>query len=336
MPRSYIHLSLEDRRKIARWHDAKVPVLEIAQRLGRHRATIHRELKRNRFVDAELQKLSGYYALNAQAKAEARRSGLRKLIRHRDLRDVVVDRLKTGWTPEQIAGRLRLDGSDLQVSHETIYQFAYSKDGHAIDLWRHLPEHRRRRRGRGKRRAQTHKFADELSIKHRPEAVSAREEFGHWEGDLIQFRKEFGPANVTSLVERVSRFTLLLRNADRKSKPVMEEIISGLSPLPFHARKSINFDRGFEFSACPHLQAGLGVAVWFCDPQAPWQRGTNENTNGRTRRYLPRETEPTALTNRSLSAICQCLNTTPRKCLGYRTPAEVFREKILAGAGALP
>lgn len=145
-----------------------------AQRLGRHRATIHRELKRNRFVDAELQKLSGYYALNAQAKAEARRSGLRKLIRHRDLRDVVVDRLKTGWTPEQIAGRLRPDGSDLQVSHETIYQFAYSKDGHAIDLWRHLPEHRRRRRGRGKRRAQTHKFADELSIKHRPEAVSAR------------------------------------------------------------------------------------------------------------------------------------------------------------------
>lgn len=197
MPRSYVHLSIEDRRKIARWHDARMPVLEIAQRLGRHRATIHRELKRNRFVDAELQHLSGYYALNAQSKADARRAGLRKLIRHRVLCNTVVDRLKTGWTPEQIAGRLRLDGSDLQVSHETIYQFAYSKDGHAIDLWRHLPEHRRRRRGRGKRRSQAHRFADELSIKCRPEVVDARTEFGHWEGDLIQFRKELGQANVS-------------------------------------------------------------------------------------------------------------------------------------------
>lgn len=162
MPRSYVHLSLEDRRRIAHWHDAKMPVLEIAEHLGRHRATIHRELKRNRFVDAELQDLSGYYAMTAQSICERRRAGLRKLIRHRDLRDVVVDRLKTGWTPQQIAGRLRLEGSALQVSHETIYQFAYSQDGHAIDLWRHLPEHRRRRRGRGKRRSQAHKFADEL------------------------------------------------------------------------------------------------------------------------------------------------------------------------------
>lgn len=335
MPRSYLHLSLEDRRKIARWHDARMPVLEIAQRLGRHRATIHRELKRNRFVDPELQHLSGYYVVNAQSSAEARRAGLRKLIRLGGLRDVVVDQLKTGWTPEQIAGRLRLDGSALQVSHETIYQFVYSKDGHAIDLWRHLPEHRRRRRGRGRRRTQAHRFAEELSISNRPEIVGAREEFGHWEGDLIQFRKEFRPANVTSLVERVSRFTLLLRNADRRSKPVMEEIIAGLWPLPFHTRRSITFDCGFEFLAWPHLQAGLGVATWFGDPQSPWQKGTNENTNGRARRFLPRDTDPTALTNRSLAAICQRLNATPRKCLGYRTPAEVFREKALAGAGPL-
>ena len=321
-------MSISASRIAARSHDAKMLVLAIAERLGRHRATIHRVLKRNRFVDAELQHLSCYFALNAQSKAEARRAGQRKLIRHRDLSGVVVEQLKTGWTPEQIAGRLRLDGSDLQDSHETIYQFAYSKDGHAIDLWRHLPEHRRRRRGRGKRRSQAYRFADELSIKHRPESVGAREEFGHWEGDLIQFRKESGPANVTSLVERVSRFTLLLRNADRRSKPVMEEIIASLAPLPFEARRSITFDRGFEVLAWPHLKAGLGVAVWFCDPQSPWQKGTNENTNGCARRYLPRAADPTA--------ICQRLNATPRKCLGFRTPAEVFREKVLAEAGALP
>jgi IS30 family transposase len=213
---------------------------------------------------------------------------LRKLIRHRDLRAVVVDRLKAGWTPPQIAGRLRPDGSVLQVSHETIYQFACSKDGHAIDLWHHLPEHRRPRRGRGKRRSQVHKFADELSIGNRPAAISAHEEFGSWEGGLIQVRKEFGPANVTSLVKRVTRFTVLLKNAGRKSKPVMEGIISGLSPLPFHARRSITFDRGFEFTAWPHRQAGPGVALWFSDPQAPWQKGTNEDTNGRARRFLNR------------------------------------------------
>ena len=138
-------------------------------------------------------------------------------------------------------------------------------DRHAIDIWRHLPEHRRRRRGRGKRRSQAHRFADELSTNHRPESVGAREEFGHWEEDLIQFRKEAGPANVTLLAERVSRFTFLIRSADRRSKPVMEGIIAGLSPLPFEARRS-TFDRGFEFLAWPHLQAGLGAAVLFCDP----------------------------------------------------------------------
>lgn len=137
-----------------------------------------------------------------------------------------------------------------------------------------------------------------MSIKHRPEAIDAREDFGSWDGNLIQFRKEFGHANVTSLVERVSRITVLLKNADRKSRPVMEGIISGFSPLPFHARRSITFDRGFESTAWSHLQTGLGVAIWFCDPQAPWQKGTNENTNGRARQFLPRETDPTALTNR--------------------------------------
>jgi IS30 family transposase len=116
----------------------------------------------------------------------------------------------------------------------------------------------------------------------------------------------------------------------------MEEIISGLSPLPFHARRSILFDRGFEFTAWPHLQAGLGVAVWFCAPQAPWQKGTNENTNGRARRFLPRDTDPAVLTNRSLAVICRRLNTTPRKCLGYRTPRRSLPRKGLGRAATLP
>ncbi|ETX10574.1 hypothetical protein OCH239_21430 [Roseivivax halodurans JCM 10272] len=144
------------------------------------------------------------------------------------------------------------------------------------------------------------------------------------------FRKEFGTANAASLVERVSRFTLLARNQDRQSKPVMEALIAGLRALPQPARRSITFDRGTEFSAWGHLQAGLGSQTWFCDPQSPWQKGTVENTSNRLRAFLPRKTDPAALTNRYLKSICARLNATPRKCLGYRTPAEVFRGQIMA------
>ena len=151
-----------------------------------------------------------------------------------------------------------------------------------------------------------------------------------WECDLIQFRKRFGKANVTSLVERVSRFTVLLRNNDRQSRPVMDGVIRVLQPLPQMARRSITFDRGTEFTEWSYLKNGIGSQIWFCDPQSPWQKGTVENTNRRTRRWLPRDLDPLTLSDRDLAFICHRLNNTPRKCLGYKTPAEVFRQKIFA------
>ncbi len=171
---------------------------------------------------------------------------------------------------------------------------------------------------------------DTQSLSHRPERTADRVEFGHWERDLMLFRKEHGKINVTSLVERVSRYTVVLRNEDRQSKPIMEMLIQKLASLPAEARQSATFDRGSEFSAWKQLKLGIGMDSWFCDPQAPWQKGTVENTNDRLRRYLPRSTDPTALTNRYLGSICQRLNTTPRKCLGYRTPAEVFENNLAA------
>ena len=122
---------------------------------------------------------------------------------------------------------------------------------------------------------------------HRPDVVRDRKQLGHWECDLIQFRKKFGKANVTSLVERVSRFTVFLRNNDRQSRAIMDGLIDVLGPLPHSARRSITFDRGTEFTDWPYLQAGLGVQTWFCDSQAPWQKGTVENTNRRARKWLP-------------------------------------------------
>ena len=223
---------------------------------------------------------------------------------------------------------MRLERHPIRVSHETIYRFAYSKEGRAEQFYRHLPEHRRRRRPRGYRRHQRGHIFDTQSLSYRPGRIAERLEFGHWECDLMMFRKEHGKVNVTSLVERVSRYAVVMRNEDRTSKPIMESLISGLAPLPAQARQSITFDRGTEFSGCRRLKDGIGADAWFCDPQAPYQKGTVENTNNRLRRYLRRSTEPTALTNRHLMSICRTLNSTPRKCLGYRTPAEVFESEL--------
>lgn len=334
MPRPYTHLSLEERRYLGKWRDAGVPVAEIADRLGRDPSTLHREIRRNTYRDEELPELNGYHPLNAQAKYEDRRAIHRKLGRHPTVRDAVLDRLKAGWSPEQIAGRMKLERHPVRVSHETIYRFAYSETGRALEVFRHLPEHRRRRRPRVGRKPHAARFSKENAISRRPDTVKDRTEFGHWECDLMMFRKEHGHANVTSLVERVSRFTVTLKNHDRQSKPVMDALIDGLAPLPQPARRSITFDRGTEFTAWEHLKAGIGAATWFCDPQAPWQKGTVENTNRRLRRYLPRQADPSAFTNRYLRSICDRLNAQPRKCLGFRTPAEVFREKLMEIAGS--
>ena len=169
----------------------------------------------------------------------------------------------------------------------------------------------------------------DVSILFRPEAVAQRREFGHWEGDLILFRQAFGQQNLTSLVERTTRFAVLLKNDSKRSMPVMSKITSLLRDLPHHARKSITFDRGTEFVSWPHLQTEIGTASWLCDPSAPWQKGTVENANRRTRRWLPRDIDIRQITEPDLRALCDRLNATPCKCLGWRTPAEVFKRKML-------
>ncbi len=314
----YAHLDLEERQKLARWREAKLPMKEIALRLGRAPSTLYREMRRNRFMDDEIPELSGYYGMTAQRAYEKRRAIHRKLVRHPAMKAAVVDRLKAGWSPERIAGRMKLEGHATSVSHETTYRYAYSGDGRSEALYRHLPEHRRRRRPRGTRRHHGRRFSNEDSISLRPVEVSERQQFGHWECDLVMFRKKFGKANITSLVERVSRFTVLAKNADRTSKPVMETLISGLKALPQPARRSITFDRGTEFTAWAHLKAGLGVAPWFCDPQPPWQKGSVEKLNKRARRYLPRETAVAALSDHDMAELSAQLNATPRCCLGHR------------------
>ncbi|GAD57442.1 mobile element protein [Limimaricola cinnabarinus LL-001] len=219
MGRVYAQLTLEERRKIERWRHARVSVNEMARVLRRHRSTIFRELRRNHFQDPCMPKVVGYFAMAAQLRTSDRRARQRKLTWHPQLRDQVVERIKEGWKPEQIAGRMQIERAPLRVCQATIYRYIYAKEGLREELWWYLPTHRKARRPRRARKCRAPKFHRDVSILFRPEAVAQRSQFGHREADLMLFRQRFGSANVTSLVERVSRFTVLLKNADKRTGP---------------------------------------------------------------------------------------------------------------------
>lgn len=326
---AHTELDLRERRAIEDMLNVQMSVGKIAAEIGRHRSTVYREIKRNRFIDTELPKLNGYYGMNAQRSAVYRRARRRKLVRLTDLRNAVIAQLKEGWSPEQIAGRLQFDGHSIRVSHETIYAYVYGPDGQSEDLARHLPNRRKKRQPRHARRSKGLVFPPDRSIHERPAYVKTRETFGDWEGDLMIFERAQGKMNVASLVERKTRFAVLFRNNDRSATHFVNKLMTVLEPLPQPARHSITFDRGIEFRDWRKLKPGIGTEAWFCDPQAPWQKGSVENLNKRARRYLPRDAPVAALSNRDMRAICDRLNDTPRKCLGWKTPTEAFREELV-------
>lgn len=327
----YSHLTLDDRRIVFRLREAKLGASAIASRLGFHPSTIYRELKRNWHKDVETPKISGYYPTVAQNAAAGRRYRLSKLQRDDMLAASIVARLRDAWSPEQIAGRLRQEGSvSGTVCHETIYQYVYGPAGRAVGLYRLLPSRRRRRRARYARKPRRLNIPDENTIKHRPAEIGQRTSFGHWECDLVGFRLEFGKHKLTTLVERSSRYLILASNPSRHSAGIMSGITHGLALLPPACRRSITFDRGSEFASYTVLNKQLGLTSYFCAPQAPWQKGTVENTNGRLRRFLPLDTDLARRTSDDLTALAHRLNTTPRKCLRFKTPAEVFEAFMTA------
>lgn len=269
--------------------------------------------------------MNGYYPTVAHSAAAGRRSRLSKLQQNTVLARRVVESLTMAWSPEQIAGRLRLDGAGAsRVCHETIYRFVYGPQGRPDTLYRLLPSRRHRLRVRYARKPKGLFIPDENTIKRQPADINERLIPGHWECDLVGFRKVFGQHKLTTLVERVSRYVILARNPSRHSAGVMAGIETGLTALPPEWRRSITFDRGTEFTSYAMLMERLGLQSYFCAPQAPWQKGTVENTNGRLRRFLPMETDLATKTDAELTALAYNMNATPRKCLGFRTPSEVF------------
>jgi transposase, IS30 family len=327
MPCTYRQLDLAERRTIFRLLNAKMPVAVIAQELGRHRSTIHREISRNYFHGPR--EYAGYYPLNAQDRANERRRRQRKLCRNLSLRDHIIAGLERCWSPEQIAGRLKHEaGNDGSVCHETIYRYVYGPEGREAGLYRHLPKARRRRHQRYGRKPRSPSIPADRSIQHRPIEVEDRKAFGHWEADLLVFRREHGKANLTSMVERQTRYTILLSNPNRQSNALIGRISQAWQGLPEGSCRTITFDRGTEFAAYSLLALASGTDAYFCDPHSPWQKGAVENANGRIRRFLPGDRNLAELADDELERMTAMLNATPRRCLGYRTPSEVFREQL--------
>jgi len=328
----YDHITLQERHQIARWRDAKVSVLVISEHLGRHPSTIHREIRRNWFDDGPW--LRGYFAVAANERASTRRRRVGKLHRDPELARFVTERLQETWSPEQIAGHLK-STRQLQAyaCHETIYRYVYGPDGRAAELYKLLPRMRRRRRARYARRPRGLHIPPHNTIAQRPAHIGERQSYGHWECDLIAFRKEYGRHNITTLVERRSRYLIMIKNPSRSSTGIMAGLAERLEPFPPPMRQSITFDRGTEFAFFATLKRSLEIDSYFCKPQAPWQKGTVENTNGRLRRFLPSDTDIALVPPEKLLELSTRLNRIPRKCLGYRTPEDVLAEQIAVTAG---
>ena len=319
MGQSYDHLSLEDRCTIAKLQAEGRSIRQIAAAVDRSPSTIGRELKRNA---SKLTYKPGY----AQEQSKARRWTGSRLERQAALREAVLAGLTRGLSPEQIAGRLALENGAAVISYETIYRFIYAQIRRTNDFtWRrYLPRGKAKRGFRGKRGGSSVNFIQgRVSIAQRPQAANDRQSPGHWEADLMMFAK-YGQAILT-LHERTSRLILARRPANKTADLVAATLADILSLFPEPLRQTITFDNGTEFAR--HWE--LDLKTFFCDPHSPWQKGGIENAIGRMRRSLPRKIDLATLTTRRFNQLICAYNNTPRKCLDFHTPVEVFISQLL-------
>jgi IS30 family transposase len=325
--RSLGALSLGEREEISRALVTGESIRSIAARLGRAPSTVSRELKRNGGQES-------YRATQADSAAWDRtlRPKRCKLAKNRTLARAVADKLRLLWSPEQIAGWLKhtypCDESH-QVSHETIYRSLFIQARGALK--KELLAHLRRTRGMRRSRHYTQKtaihgqIADAVSIRERPASVEDRAVPGHWEGDLV-FGS--GSSQIATLVERQTRYVMLVKLEGKDSQTVVNALIKNARKLPQELYKSLTWDRGTEMHGHKRFTMATDIQVYFCDPQSPWQRGSNENTNGLLRQYMPKGIDISGYSQPQLNAIARQLNQRPRKTLGFHTPAEMFSERV--------
>jgi len=321
--RKYGQLGLDERIEIYRLHADGKSVRIIAISIGRSASTVSRELRRN--------SIGGYDPQLAQARYLRRhaRGRLHKLERQPDLRDRVRDLLAMERSPEQIAGRLTLEEGKSVISHESIYRYIHWHSYHyRTEEWHKLLPRKRRRRRSNSKRPRGLVIPCKTPLCKRPAGAANRSRIGHFEGDLMQFSK--AGKSVLVVYDRKSRYTLLRWQETRKAADVLTGLKTIFDTLPCSRKKTITFDNGQEFRLHTRLAEAHGLKTFFCEPHSPWQKGGVENTIGRLRRFLPRKTDPATLPDNALEKIMAKFNNTPRKCLGFKTPAEVFFNQCVA------
>jgi len=323
------YLSLQNRLDIADGLLSGQTVTAIAARIGKHKSTVSREVRARRVAGHYLP-----YRANEQAKAARARPKESKLVANEALRQAVADGLCRRRCPEQIANRLRKDYPDdesMRVSHETIYQALYcqARGGLKRELVAALRSGRTWRRTRRAPGQRTHRFADNMiMISDRPAEVEDRAVPGHWEGDLILGAGH--KSAIATLVERSTRYTMLVHLPDGRhdAEAVRDGLITTISALPAHLRGSPTWDQGAEMARHKQFSMATDMAVYFCNPGSPWQRGSNENTNGVLRQYFPKGSDLSVHGPQDLEHVAQELNDRPRKTLGWGTPAERLRDLL--------
>ena len=325
--RSRLTLTLAEREEISRGVVAGQSIRSIASELGRAPSTVSREIKRNGGRRR-------YRASKAEQAAwdRAHRPKTCKLAQNRVLARIVAKKLQLEWSPRQIAGWLKRtypDDETYQVSHETVYRSLFIQARGALK--KELLQHLRRTRGMRRSRHHTQKtdnhgrITDAVSIRKRPASVEDRAVPGHWEGDLL-----FGSNNsqVATLVERHTRYVLIIRAKGKDTETVINALIKQAHKLPRELYKSLTWDRGKEMADHKRFTLATDIKVYFCDPQNPWQRGANENTNGLLRQYFPKGMDLSNVHQNRLNAVARRLNERPRETLNFETPAERFGQCV--------
>ena len=323
MESKYKQLTLEERCSISHLHEDGKTIRQIATTLGRSPSTISRELRRNRGNKV------GYKPAYADELSWARRWSGSKLERNDELRELVLQKLKMGWSPEQVAGRLALEAGKNVISYETIYRFIYAQIRKSDDFsWRlYLPRAKFKRGYRGRKGSSSvDNIKDRVGIEQRPESANTRSEIGHWEADLMLFSDK--KSNLMVMQERKSRFTLLTLQHNKTANNIVNNQLKLLKTMPKNMIKTITNDNGTEFAEHYKLTQQLQIKTFFCKPHSPWQKGGVENMNGRIRKFLPRKSNLQNLSELDILALQNHLNNTPRKCLDFNTPYEIISKAL--------
>ena len=329
---NYVTLTINDRKKIQLACEKGILYNDIAQRVGVHPSTIGREIKRG--TDSQGNYRAPYAQKKASTRIRNRKLGKRILLMHHPLQDCIHEKLSESWSPEQIASYLKTTYTDtsMHISHEAIYQYIYvlPRGELKATLVKGLRQQRAYRRSQRKKSLdieQRGKIQSMLSIHERPPEVADRTIPGHWEGDLILGR--YKQSALCTLVERTTRYTLIiLLNKGKSAQDVRRAMQQRLQTLPTDLVRSLTYDQGKEMSEHRQFTIDTGITVYFADPASPWQRGTNENTNGLIRQFFPKGTDFRLVTEDEVRRVEELLNGRPRKCLDFQFPKEVFYELV--------